>query len=115
VQHPSKHGGDSNLPMVDVIQPFGVVQVIVYSPVHTSSEGWETQCIPDTTGVASQLAPQLASVSSMISAAVGSGRQGCAREKTTSSGIWHSGSMSTIPVFVAVHPSSVVQVMVYSQ
>ena len=105
-----------NWPIVDEVQPSADVQVIVYSPVHSSGAGGvETQCILEITGVASQ--PQVTPPKSTICSAVGStlpGQLSGGIGKTVKS-ITHVFPMFTMPVAVAVQPLAVVQVMVYSQ
>jgi len=110
-----EQSGLLNWPVVVEVQPFLVVQVIVYSPVHSPPAGLETQCILEIIGVASQ--PQSTTPKYMICAAVGSllpGQFSGGREKTRKD-ISHGFPMFTIPVPVAVQPRSFLQVMVYSQ
>jgi hypothetical protein len=104
-----------NWPVVDEIQPSADVQVIVYSPVHSSPGGVSTQCISDITGVASQ--PQVTAPKLMIWSIVGStlpGQFSVGIGKTVKS-ITHGCPMFTMPVAVAEQPLAVVHVMVYSQ
>ena len=101
-----------NWPVSVEVQPSADVQVIVYSPVHSPPAGLETQCILVIAGVASQL--HSTTPNSMICAVVGSmlpGQLSGGREKAMKD-ISHGFPMFTIPVPVAMQPSSVLQVMV---
>ena len=107
-----EQSGLLNWPISVEVQPSLVVQVIVYSPVHSPPAGLETQCILEIVGVVSQ--PQSTAPKSMICAAVGSmlpGQLSGGREKAMKD-ISHGFPMFTIPVPVAMQPSSVLQVMV---
>jgi hypothetical protein len=109
-----EQSGLLNWPISVEVQPSLVVQVIVYSPVHSPPAGLETQCILEIIGVASQ--PQSTAPKSMICAAVGSmlpGQLSGGREKAMKD-IAHGFPMFTMPVAVA-GPQVDWQVMVYTQ
>ena len=104
-----------NWPVSVDVQPSADVQVIVYSPVHSPSDGVSTQCILVIVGVSSQL--QFTTPKSMICSMVGSwlpGQSIGGIEKTKKD-ISHGCPMFTIPVPVAVQPRTLVQVIVYTQ
>jgi hypothetical protein len=98
------HSALLNWPFSVEIQPSSDVQVIVYSPIHSPTDGVKTHCIPDISGVVSQL--QVTWPKSMICAAFGSTlpRQLIDGIEKAKNDISHGCPMFTLPVAVAVHP-----------